>query len=91
MDISLLGRLLALRNYASMGHISYEPYNAAKNEYKRFILDLKEMLTDLQSKIHPQAFDYIRGQMGIKKLSDLDLLLSLPKDDINFNKYDTLP
>ena len=69
----------------------YFKYYLPKNEYKRFILDLKEMLTDLQSKIHPQAFDYIRGQMGIKKLSDLDLLLSLPKDDINFNKYDTLP
>mgnify|MGYP000366173867 FL=1 len=46
------------------------------------------MLLNLQSKIHPHAFEYVRGQMGIKDLSDLDILLSLPKDEIEYNKFD---
>ena len=46
------------------------------------------MLNNLQSKIHPHAFEYIRGQMGIRNLEDLDTLLNFPKDDIEYNKFD---
>lgn len=46
------------------------------------------MLIYLQSQIHPHAFDHIRAQMGIRDLNDLDALLSLPKNEIDYNKFD---
>ena len=46
------------------------------------------MLLKLQAEIHPSAFDNVRGKMGIKNLDDLDTLASLPKDDIEYNKFD---
>lgn len=48
----------------------------------------RNKLNDLQLKIHPHAFEYVRGQMGIKDLYDLDRLLSFPKEDIEYNKFD---
>ena len=66
----------------------YFKYYLPQTEYKRFILELKTMLINLQAKIHPHAFEYVRGQMGIKHLADLDTLISLPKNDIEYNKFD---
>lgn len=66
----------------------YFKYYLPGSEYKQFINELKVMLANLQSKIHPHAFEYVRGQMGIKSLSDLDLLLGFSKDEINYNKFD---
>lgn len=68
--------------------IVYFKYFLPKSEYKQFISELKGMLTNLQSKIHPHAFDYIRGQIGLKNIVDLDVLLNLPKDEIEYNKFD---
>lgn len=50
--------------------------------------ELKSMLDSLQSKIHPHAFEYVHAQMGIRNLTDLDTLINLPKDDIEYNKFD---
>lgn len=66
----------------------YFKYYLPKTEYKQLISEIKNMLSDLQSKIHPHAFEYVRGQMGIKSLSDLDSLVSFPKDEIEYNKFD---
>lgn len=63
-------------------------YFLPKGEYRQFISELKNMLLNLQSKIHPHAFEYVRAQMGIRDLEDLDILVNLPKDDIEYNKYD---
>lgn len=68
--------------------IVYFKYYLPNNEYKGFIKTLKNMLESLQNQIHPHAFEYIRAQMGIKNLEDLDVLLHLPKDDIEYNKFD---
>lgn len=68
--------------------VVYFKYYLPKSEYKQFINELKSMLQDLQAKIHPHAFDYIRGQMGIRNLDDLNTLIVLPKDDIDYNKFD---
>ena len=68
--------------------IIYFKYYLPKNEYKQFISDLKEMLTNLQPKIHSHAFEYVHGQIGIKNLSDLDALRDFPKDEIEYNKFD---
>lgn len=68
--------------------IVYFKYFLPKNEYKQFIAELKSMLLNLKSKIHQHAFEYVRGQMGIRDMEDLDTLLSLPKDEIEYNKFD---
>ncbi len=36
------------------------------------------------------AFEYVRGKMGIKNLNDLDQLLSLQKEEIDYNGFDKL-
>ena len=68
--------------------IIYFKYYLPKKEYRQFVLELKSMLEDLQAKIHPHAFEYVRAQMGIRNLEDLNTLIALPKDDIDYNKFD---
>ena len=68
--------------------VVYFKYYLPKGEYKRFIRQLKDMLSDLRNQIHPNAFDNVRGSMGLKDIDDLDALLSLPKDDIEYNRFD---
>jgi abortive infection bacteriophage resistance protein len=68
--------------------IVYFKYFLPRSEYKQFISELKIMLSELENKIHPHAFEYIRGKMGIKDIRDLDMLLSFPKDEIEYNKFD---
>lgn len=46
------------------------------------------MLYSLQNIISANAFDNIRGQMGIKNLTDLDTLKALPKSPILYNNFD---
>ena len=68
--------------------IVYFKYYLPKSEYKQLISELKTMLSDLQERIHPHAFEFVRGQMGIKNLADLDALVHFPKDEIEYNKFD---
>ena len=65
----------------------YMKYYLPHVEYKCLITRIKNLLTDLYNQIHPHAFDYVRGQMGIKNMKDLDLLLALPKSEIEYNKF----
>lgn len=39
---------------------------------------------------YTNAFDNVRGQMGIKNLNILDTLIILPKSKIEYHKFDTL-
>ena len=39
-------------------------------------------------KLHTNAFDYIRGHMGIGNVEDLIYLKYAPKDKIDYNKFD---
>ena len=50
----------------------------------------KALLYDLKSKIDERAFEYIRVQMGIIDMEDIDLLVDLPKSEIEYNKFDKL-
>lgn len=68
--------------------IVYFKYYLPKNEYKQFVSELKSMLLSLKSQIHPHAFEYVRAQIGIRNLADLDKLIAIPKDDIEYNKFD---
>ena len=38
--------------------------------------------------LQPNAFDNIRGQMGIKNLEDLEILKNLPKKEIKYHLID---
>lgn len=68
----------------------YFKYYLPNNEYVKMMSELQTMLTCLQNKIIPSAFDNIRGQMGIKNLTDLEILKNLPKATINYNGFDKL-
>lgn len=61
----------------------YFKYFLEPSEYRNFISEIKGMLVDLQNKVTPFAFDNIRAGMGIKSLSDLDILVK----DVQDNNY----
>lgn len=68
----------------------YFKYYLPDEEYQNMITELQDMLIRLQSLITTNAFDNIRGQMGIKNLADLEVLKKLPKLPINYNGFDAL-
>lgn len=51
--------------------------------------ELQSMLLKLQSEVSTNAFDNVRGKMGIKNSDDLEKLKNLPKTKINHHKFDT--
>ena len=59
-------------------------------EFTPMIIELKNMLIELQNTLQTNAFDNVRGQMGIKNLNVLDALIALPKSKIEYHKFDTL-
>lgn len=67
----------------------YFKYYLPDKEYKKMMSEFQQMITDLQSGIFTNAFDNIRGQMGIKNLADLEALKTLPKAPILYNSFDT--
>ena len=68
--------------------IVYFKYYLPNSEYKTFISKLYDMLYELQHHIQQNAFEYVRGKMGIRNLNDLKVLIDMPKDDIDYNKFD---
>ena len=55
----------------------YFKYFLPKEEFAPMIMELKNMLIELQNTLQPNAFDNVRGQMGIKNLNVLDTLMRL--------------
>lgn len=68
--------------------IVYFKYYLPSNEYNKFIDSIYNMLVDLQNKLHANAFDYIRGHMGIGNIEDLLTLKYAAKNKIEYNKFD---
>lgn len=68
----------------------YFKYFLPKEEFTPMIMELKNMLGELQNTLQPNAFDNVRGQMGIKNLNVLNTLITLPKSKIEYHKFDTL-
>lgn len=66
----------------------YFKYYLPHREFQQFISELKALLYDLKSKINEHAFEYIRVQMGIVDMDDIDVLASLTKNEIDYNKFD---
>lgn len=67
----------------------YFKYYLPDGEFKKMMSEFQKMLSNLQNGILKNAFENIRGQMGIKDLSDLEALKKLPKAVIEYNKFDT--
>lgn len=65
-------------------------YYLPKNEFEMMISELYDMLKRLSDSITDNAFDNIRGAMGIKDVEDLLKLQRLPKKKIDYNKFDKL-
>lgn len=63
-------------------------YYLPVEEFNVFIDGLYNMLSKLKTTIHPNAFDYVRGKMGIKNIDDLVRLKNIEKSPINYNKFD---
>ena len=42
----------------------------------------------MKKEVSQNAFDNIRGQMGIKDIEDLKILVELKKEKINYNTFD---
>lgn len=72
-----------------MDLLVYLKYYLPDKEYINMITEVQKMLETLKTAIIPNAFDNIRGQMGIKDLLDLEALKNLPKSKIQYNKFDT--
>lgn len=68
----------------------YFKYFLPTEEFTPMIIKLKNMLIELQNTLQTNAFDNVRGQMGIKNLNVLDALIALPKSKIQYHKFDTL-
>ncbi|SNU04613.1 Abortive infection bacteriophage resistance protein [Lachnospiraceae bacterium] len=68
----------------------YFKYYLPQNEFKQFIREFKDLLIILEKNIVPQAFQNVRGQLGVKNIADLDLLEQLPKLRIEYNKFDRM-
>ncbi|MCI8956377.1 MAG: Abi family protein [Eubacterium sp.] len=68
----------------------YFKYYLPHNEFQTMIRELYDMLKELSVSITGNAFDNIRGEMGIKNLEDLIKLQNLPKKKIDYNKFDKL-
>lgn len=67
----------------------YFKYYLPDSEFKKMMSEFQKMLSNLQNGIFKNAFENIRGQMGIKDLLDLEVLKKLPKAAIEYNKFDT--
>ena len=72
-----------------MDLLVYMKYYLPKKEYTDLISKVQSMLEELKSSISLNAFDNIRGQMGIKNLEDLETIKTMPKAEIHYNKFDT--
>lgn len=68
--------------------VVYFKYYLPPREFKAFISELHKMLSELEQNILPNAFAYVRGQMGIRDMADLIILQDINKDNIEYNKFD---
>lgn len=66
----------------------YFKYYLPDKEYKNMIEEIQTKLEKIKGLLQPNAFDNIRGQMGIKSLEDLEILKNLPKKTIKYHSFD---
>jgi hypothetical protein len=64
----------------------YLKYYLSMSEYEDFMLEVKRLLTHLSTKLHGNAFNSVRANIGIKDLGHLGKLLENPKV-IEYHKF----
>ncbi len=62
-------------------------YFMNSNDYEKLVLQLRSNLINLQNELNITSFDYVRSNMGIRDLNDLEYLATKNKKNINYNKY----
>lgn len=72
------------RNQKLIDLIIYMRYYLTDRDYKKFVSEIKVLLSDLAKEINNQSFNKVRADMGIKKLEDLDIMMNTKKK-INYN------
>ena len=72
-----------------MDLLVYFKYYLTDKDFKDMMGELQKMLLKLQSEVSTNAFDNVRGKMGIKNLTDFETLKNLPKTKIMYHKFDT--
>lgn len=80
--ISLLPRSYQVRlgaNKTLLDLLVYLRYYLCDEEYSILISEMQRILASLKTKINKQAFDFIRGKMGIKDISHLSILKETSK------------
>lgn len=77
---------LADKEQRTVDLLIYLKYYLSSEDYGNLISEIEKALIELQKRIPPIAFDNVRGQLGIKDMRDLDLLLSSSKC-IEYNKF----
>lgn len=86
---SLRSTYLKDKDKKIMDLLVYFKYYLTDRDFKDMMGELQKMLLKLQSEVSTNAFDNVRGKMGIKNLNDLEILKNLPKTKINHHKFDT--
>jgi len=71
-----------------MDLLIYFKYYLPASEFKNMMKEFIEMLSAIKKEVSQNAFDNIRGQMGIKDIDDLKILVELKKEKINYNTFD---
>lgn len=64
----------------------YLKYYLSSHDYKALISEVKRLLTQLAGKLHPNAYNNVRANIGVKNIAHLDLLLANPKN-IEYHKF----
>lgn len=72
-----------------MDLLVYMKYYLPNKEFGVLVSEIQNLLNSLSKSISPNAFDNVRGQMGIKNLQDLEDLKGLPKKEILYNKFES--
>lgn len=68
----------------------YFKYYLPVKEYNEMMLEFQSMIEGIRNHVSQNAFDNIRGQMGIKRVEDLEILRTLSKVNINYNAYEKM-
>lgn len=69
-----------------MDLLVYFKYYLSSEDYNILLDEFRGYLTALQEEIPAHAFDYVRGQLGLKDIAHLQLLKKDPHD-IQYNKF----
>ncbi len=72
-----------------MDLLVYFKYYLTDSDFKNMMGKLQKMMFKLQAEVSINAFDNVRGKMGMRNLDDLVTLKNLPKTKIMYHKFDT--